>query len=238
MARYYSRWQSVEEKRNKRRAFIFGVLTIAALVFLFTIGLNVLTKFVGLISDLKKTSAPIEKTDTTPPPPPHIDTLPEATNNSKLTITGSSEPGSDVELFINGSKNESLAGNDGAFSFDIILANGSNTIYAQAKDSAGNESGKTPTYEVIYSKNPPKIDINSPNDGAKFYGTKQQQITISGKTAVDVSLTINDRIVAVQDDGSFSSSVFLNEGNNTFKIKVVDNAGNTAEKSITVSWSP
>ncbi len=238
MARYYSRWQSVEEKRNRRRAFIFGILTIAALVFLFTVGLNVLTKFVGLISDLKKTSTPIEKTDTTPPPPPRIDTLPEATNNSKITVTGSSEPGSSVELFVNGKKNESLAGNDGVFSFDIYLDSGSNNIYAVAKDSAGNESGKTLTYEVAYSKNPPKIDLTGPSDGAKFYGTKQQQITISGKTSAKASLTINDRIVAVQDDGSFTSSVNLNEGDNTFKIKVVDNAGNTAEKSISVNWSP
>ncbi|MCJ7805112.1 Ig-like domain-containing protein [Patescibacteria group bacterium] len=238
MARYYSRLASVEEKRNIRRAFIFGVLTIAAIVFLFTIGLNVLTKFVGVISDLRKTSTPIEKTDTTPPPPPRLDTLPDATNNSKIQITGSSEPGSTVELFVNGAKNESLAGNDGVFSFDIYLDNGSNNIYATAKDSAGNESGKTPTYEVIYSKNPPKIDISSPSDGAKFYGNKQQQITISGKTSPDSSVTINDRIVGLQDDGSFSSSVFLNDGDNTFKIKVQDKAGNTAEKSITVNYSP
>jgi len=238
MARYYSRLASVEEKRNIRRAFIFGILTIAAIVFLFTAGLNVLTKFVGVISDLRKTSTPIEKTDTTPPPPPRLDTLPEATNNIKLQVSGSSEPASTVELFLNGDKNESLAGNDGAFTFDLNLASGNNKIYAIAKDASGNESGKTPTYEIIFSKNPPKIDITSPHDGDKFYSSKQQQINITGKTSPDASITINDRIVATQDDGSFSSSVSLNEGDNTFKIKVQDKAGNTAEKSITVNWSP
>lgn len=237
MRKAYSRLVSIEERRNKRRAFLFGILTIAAIIFLFTSGLGVLSKFVGIITDLRKTSTPIEKTDTTPPPPPILDTLPEATNNQKIQATGTAEPGSTVELFLNGQKNESLAGSDGTFTFEITLSEGQNEIYSIAKDSAGNESNKTQTYEVIFSKNPPSLTIDNPSDGAKFYGSKQQQINITGKTDPKTSLTINDRIVAVSDDGRFSYPASLSEGNNTFKIKVQDKAGNTAEKSITVNYS-
>ena len=70
MKRNYSRLASVEERRNKKRAFGLAVLSIAALVFLVTFGLPTIVKFSSFIVDLSKTNKPIDKEDITPPRAP------------------------------------------------------------------------------------------------------------------------------------------------------------------------
>jgi hypothetical protein len=238
MRRNYSRLATIEERKNIRRTFLFGVLTIAFLIFLFTLGIPVLVKFTGFFTDLGKSQKPIDKTDTIPPAPPQIKTPADYTNKTSLDISGNTEAGATIKLFYNDETQEVLADRDGKFSFNFQLNKGENTISAIAKDTNGNESQKSPTYTIIFDNEPPKIEINSPADGAEFFGSKQRQLTIKGKTESEADLIINDRVVAVDDDGSFTFLTTLSEGENTFKIKATDKAGNTEETSLTVRFSP
>ncbi|MEJ2441808.1 MAG: hypothetical protein P8Y06_02730, partial [Patescibacteria group bacterium] len=75
-------------------------------------------------------------------------------------------------------------------------------------------------------------------EGKEFYGAKERQITIEGVTEEGVSLTINDRVVAVDEDGGFAFSTTLGEGENNFNIKSADKAGNQTEMDFKVSFTP
>ncbi len=234
----YSRYATLEERRNIRKAFLFVVSTIVLLVLLVTIGIPILAKFAAFVSDLKGGGTQTQKVDTTPPGPPHLNSLPDFTNKKSLSITGTSEPGATVVLSLNDQTQETLAGNDGNFSYTFDLNKGSNTISALSKDSSENKSQKTPTYTVVFNTEAPNLEITSPSDGTSFSGSKQRQVTISGKTSIGSSLTANDRLVKVNDDGTFSYTTTLSEGDNVLNFKATDQAGNTTEKSITLKFSP
>lgn len=211
---------------------------MVALAFLFTLGLPTLAKFAGFLTDLNKSGKPIEKSDTTPPAPPRINDLPDYTNQLSLSVTGTTEPAAVVKLFLNDKEEEVLADKDGNFSTKFDLKKGENTVSALATDSSGNQSQKSPVQKIIFDNEPPSITIDSPADGASFFGSKQKQLTIKGKTKVGAGLTINDRFADVDDSGNFTFTTTLSEGQNTFNLKATDKAGNTTEKSITVNFSP
>lgn len=238
MRRRYSRRAQTEEKKNIKRAVGFGFLTLALIVAFIFLGLPAVAKFAGFLTDLRKSGLPIDINDTTPPAPPVLSNLPEYTKKKSIEITGKTEAGATVILFLNDSEEEIVANNDGEFSYRYGVWKGENTISAKAKDSAGNESQETKIYKVIFDDQPPKLEINSPEDGREFYGSKERQINIEGVTEEGVSLTVNERIVAVDSDGSFTFLTTLEEGENTFTIKAEDRAGNSEEKTLTVRFSP
>lgn len=233
----YSRLASVEERKNKKKAAVFIVLTVAASIFIFFWGIPTLIKFASFVSDLTRGQKPIEKVDTTPPAPPQIDTLPDFTNQKTVTITGRSESGATVTFYLNGKEKQLLIDKNGTFSFDFNLIDGENSISAIAKDVAGNESQKTKVYKVVFDDTPPALEINKPNESDTFYGNSQRQIVIQGTTEAGAVVNINDRLVAVDAEGQFEYATSLNEGENKFNIKATDSAGNATEKSIVVTYS-
>lgn len=238
MRRHYSRLASVEEKRNIRSAFLYGLLTIGFLAFLLYFGLPTMARFAGFIGDIKKGERPVDKNDTTPPAPPRFTSLPEATNELTLDIEGEAEAGATITVFINDKTEEVLSNSEGKFSLDAKLNQGKNTISGKAVDSSGNEGQKSQVYTVIFDNEKPNLDISSPTDGANFYGSKQRQMTIKGKTEEGVSLTVNDRLISVLDDGSFSYPYPLGDGENILNFKAFDKAGNLTEENVTVNFTP
>jgi hypothetical protein len=233
----YSRLAQTEEKKNKRKAVIYIIFAMLVLLLLVTLGIPLIVKMTGIVSDIRQSDQPIEQEDTTPPAPPRLDPLPEATNSQRLEIKGSSEPGSTAILFLNNERVETLVNDKGEFTYTHTLRNGNNTISVQSKDAQGNESALTDDYEVVYDNEPPEVEIGSPSDGERFFGLKERQITIEGKTEPNAQVTINDKFVAVDADGTFAFATTLTEGDNEFKIKVSDNAGNITETSFKVSYS-
>lgn len=238
MARNYSRLASVEERKNVRSAFLFVILTIAAVALLFFVGIPLLGKFTAFVSDLGKSNKSISGTDTTPPAPPRFDTFPEFTNNTRVTISGNSEAGVTVKVAFNGKEQETLTDKDGNFSFDFPLNSDKNTFSAIAIDAAGNMSQRTKEYNITFDNKAPDLTIDKPSDGSQFFGSKQRQVSIEGSTEMGVELSINDRVVLVEDDGKFQFSTSLNDGANVFNIKSVDQAGNSTDKTLTLNFSP
>lgn len=238
MQRRYSRLSRSEEKRNIRRAYLFGFLTIALIFVFIFLGLPTVAKFAGFLTELRKSSEAPEVADTTPPAPPRLDPLPEATNNLGVEIKGSTEPGASVVLFLNNKKEEVLANRDGEFSYSFSLISGDNSISAVARDTSGNESQETKTYKITFDNEPPSLEISVPDAGSEFYGSKQRQIIIKGITEGGAKLNVNERLVVVEADGSFSYLVSLTEGENQFTIKASDKAGNAKEQSLTLHFTP
>ena len=237
MRRNYSRLARVEEGKNMRMAYAFGIGAIIIIVLLAIFGIPVATKIAGYVFDMKK-SPSIVSQDTTPPGPPFIKTLPEATNNNILKIEGSSEPETTVEIFVNDEKTEVPADGNGNFETKVTLIKGSNTIYAKARDEAENESAKSRQYTVYFSKDKPKLEVARPNQGDSYYGDKQRQLSIEGATCPECSVTVNGRIGLVDDEGNFKLAYSLNDGNNDLNIITTDKSGNTEETTISVNFTP
>lgn len=237
MRRFYSRLATVEERKNVRSAFILILLTVTAIVGLIMFGLPTVAKFASFVADLRKGNQPVDRNDATPPAPPTFNQLPEATNKQKIDISGNSESGTTITLLINNNPQEVVVDSTGTFRFSADLNKGQNTLWASAKDKAGNESQKSKVITILFDNEAPNLDISEPNDGQQFNGAKERQITIKGKTEPASTLTINDRLVKVEDDGSFIFATTLNEGDNSFNFKAVDTAGNNSEKTLTVHFS-
>lgn len=221
-----------------RTAVVLGGLTVILIGGIFVFGLPTVAKFAAFLTDLRKSGEPVEINDTTPPAPPRLDTLPEATNKTRIEVSGESEPGATVILSFNEDPQEVLADSEGSFRFTFELNDGPNTLIASAKDPSGNESQKTEGVTIIFDDEEPSLSINSPSEGASFFGSKQRQVVVEGTTDSEASLSINDRFVLVEEDGSFAFATTLSEGENTFNLKAQDKAGNQTEKSLKVNFAP
>jgi hypothetical protein len=234
----YSRLQSLEEKKNIRKAALFIGLTIVTFALLIFVGIPLFGRLASFVSDLKNGGKAASKTDITPPAPPSFSYFSKFTNQENLAISGNTESGATVKLTFNGKDSDALANKDGAFTFDLILIDGLNTFTAVAIDESGNISQKTQGYQVSYDNKPPELSVSSPTDGASFFGSNQRQVTIQGETEPASQVVINDRIISVEDNGSFQYTTTLNEGSNQFIVKSNDQAGNLTEKTISLNFAP
>jgi hypothetical protein len=234
----YSRLQSVEEKRNLKSTIVFGVLTIAVIVFLGFVGVPLLGKVTLFVSNLHGSSKAVTKTDVTPPAPPRFNNFPAFTNQQNITVTGTAEPGATVKLSFGGGSQQILADKDGNFSFNLQLVGGDNNFSAVAVDPSGNQGQQSQTYDITFDNKPPSLAVTSPSDGTSFYGSSQRQVTIQGTTDTGSQITINDRIVSVDDSGNFQYTTTLNDGANPFVVKSTDQAGNMTEKDMTLNFNP
>jgi len=235
MAYRSSRLKRVEETKAIRSTGFYIALTVGFIALLLFFGVPLLSKFSSFLVNLAGKEA--ENPDNSPPPPPPaISTLSEFTKEEKLKLTGFTRPGLTVLIFFNDEKFEVLADAEGEFTYLFDLSPGINKVYAKVQDNSGRESTSTQTYNVTFDKEPPKLEIISPENGKQFLGLQQKQITIEGQTEPNVYININDRVVIVKSDGKFNFQTNLNDGENIFKIKATDRAGNETELEFKVSF--
>jgi hypothetical protein len=96
--------------------------------------------------------------DTTPPAPPSLNPLLPLTRNSPVTVSGSTEPGAKVEIFVNSTVQGSVKADEkGDFSYKISLTEGNNAISAVATDATGNASASSTVVNVFLDTKPPRI---------------------------------------------------------------------------------
>lgn len=213
------------------------VLTVVVIVLLIIYGIPLVGKVSSFVSGLKNNGS-ISTKDITPPAPPNFNSYPDFTNQDRLTISGTAEPGAFVKLTFNSKTEETIVDKDGNFVFQSQnLVEGENTFSAVTKDTSGNLSQTNGPRVVSYDIKPPDLNINSPQDGNTFYGNTQRQINIQGQSEASSSVTINDRVVSLDNSGNFQYPVTLNAGANLYSIKAIDQAGNTTQKDITINFS-
>jgi hypothetical protein len=148
------------------------------------------------------------------------------------------EEGATIIIYYNDNEESVVSDKEGLFTLNINLNKGENRISAIAKDLSGNESQKSDEITIVFDDEAPKLDITSPENNKEFFGSKQRQIIIEGNTEEGSSVTINERFVTVEEDGTFSFATTLTEGDNNFNIKASDIAGNSTETSLTFKFSP
>ena len=235
----YSLLSKKEEKRNLRRAALFTFLTLFLIFAAIFWGIPALIKMAVFFGNIRGSSQPVEVKDNLPPQVPLLNALPEATNQTEIEVTGLTEAGASVKIFLTGQEvKEVLTDNEGNFSSGKLnLTLGQNEIYALAVDKAGNQSVASNKISVWYDNEAPSLEISQPEDGQTISDEKAK-VDIIGKTEEDVELRINDHLVILEKEGNFKYSLGLNVGENQILIIAIDKAGNQTEKTLTVTYSP
>jgi len=230
---YHSRLQKLEEKQNIRKATLISLGTVLLIVATLVLGIPLLIRLAGFLGELKSTDRPIDKNDTIPPVPPQISLPFDATNSAQLAITGNSEPGATVFLTLNGnSAGDVVVSDNGTFSLPAItLADGDNSLTATAVDQAGNKSVSATQFSLYYSNKAPDLQVDSPTDHQQISGNA---VEVKGKSTPGVRITVNGRQTIVAADGSFSTNLNLNPGENPLVVIAADKLGNQTRKELTV----
>lgn len=202
------------------------------------VGVGSIAKLAIFVGDFREPAQSVSN-DKTPPGPPRMnnwDSLPKYTKVDQLDVSGFAEAESKIKIYNNDSATgEASVGDNSQFSTRIILSKGENYVYATATDASGNEGDRSVAGITRYDPDPPVVEIESPQDNEQVY---EKNLTIKGKTEIGAGIAIGDRIGIVSDDGSFTIKYTLNEGSNPITLTSVDQAGNQAEKSITVVFTP
>jgi len=232
--RLISRLTKKEKAKNIRRTVTFGFLSLILILAILYFGLPALVKLSIFLGNIRSSSLVPETEDKIPPAIPEIFPPTEATSSSRIKLVGFAEPGSKIEIFINGvSRKTVVADSDGNFSFDNLdITEGENEIYATSTDKAGNTSQPSKKTVIILDKTPPQLNIFQPDDKTTFYGKKT--VEIKGETEEEAAVTVNGYLAIMETGGKFSYSLNLSTGENKIKIITTDKAGNQTEKELTV----
>lgn len=234
----YSRKKIVEEKNNVKKAILFSLASVLVLALLIIFGIPAITNLLGMLTDIKQSNTPAQIEDKTPPITPRFNPIDKYTNKNEIEITGRTEPGATVFISFNDKTSEILANSEGSFRNTLMLSDGENSLYAFAKDTSGNQSNNSDTLFIVFDNTPPQIEILKPSNNTEFVGPKERQLTIEGKSEENSKVTINGRHVFVENDGTFSYTISLSEGENKFTAKSEDEAGNSNEKEFVVKFTP
>jgi hypothetical protein len=176
--------------------------------------------------------------DTTPPAPPAIESPAEGSTNATGTVTlsGTAEPGSVVEVFEGAtSLGTATTTSGGVWSRTLTsVADGSHAYTATARDAAGNTSGVSNARTVVVDTTAPNTVLTTGPLGAT--SSASASFTFA---ADDPSATFDCRL----DGGVWApcsspwSYAGLAEGTHTFDVRATDPAGNTDPTQATRTWT-
>jgi hypothetical protein len=178
-----------------------------------------------------------EENDVIPPQKPVFSALPEATNSAQVKISGFTEAGAEVTLWLNENNAETVKADEtGGFDFNPTLTKGNNELYARAKDESGNESVSN-TEKIVYDDEPLKIALDKPTPGQTFYGSTEQNMEIAGSVnKPDARIYINGSYISADSEGVFNQRLKLTEGENKITISSRDKAGYEDQTELTVTY--
>lgn len=155
------------------------------------------------------------------------------TAEEALTVTGTSPAdGAELQLF-NG---EELVGTttveNQQFSLPITLQAGDNALSVQALVD-GKLTDRSAPVHVILDQAAPVLEVTAPVDGTR---TNAGDLRVTGTVHDDYlhTLTINGAEVQVEEDGSFSHRLLIEEGQNQITVTARDLAGNETSVTRTV----
>ena len=240
----YSPRETISQKKVKAYRRIFYVIIAIAVISIFLF-IN-LDKVVEQLTGFDENSSPESTTEATITQTeenllwtPKIDPLPSVTNQKKINVVGNAFQGVQVELIFNG---DSISIDDldeeKKFEFtDLNLQSGENTVQVRALEKDGEKSELSDEVTVILDLKPPTLEITAPISDEEF-GGEEQKISVTGSTEADTKVYINDHIVIVKADNTFTYQVTLKDGENTIIIKATDEAGNETVQEITVTFNP
>lgn len=225
--------EEILQKRLKKVLTLLVGIPIV-LILLFTFFAPAIGTFFGLLSKNRNKD---DNVAVIKPNPPVFASIPNATKEEKINVTGYAQPGMTVVLFVNGpEKGRTTVGSDGVFTFDNVdLNNGKNIIFAKSIDSSNNESDPSSTYTLQVDKQKPKLEITSPEDG-KEVRNLDGRIKISGKISEKGTVKINGKQAVVRPDLTFDFLLGVDQGDVKITIEATDEAGNSEIEVLNVKY--
>jgi hypothetical protein len=179
-------------------------------------------------------------------PAPSPGGVPERTNQLTITISGTGEPFTFVEL-VNGLESTTTSVNgDGLFSVEASLnPNSLNRIFVSSVDYTGQRGTANPI-EIIQDSQPPELHIDFPADGAEL---TNETVMIAGRVGdrltgfMGLTVEVNGEPaqvdVGIGPNGTFErSGVPLAMGENTIEAIATDELGNSLTRQITLTRTP
>ncbi len=217
---------------------VAGIIVVL-LVLVYYVGINGLT-YIGNFWTLFTGDRGTTQGDTTAPSPPTFSPLPSYTKVETIGITGFAEPASEITLFVNDNeagKTITEAGGTFGFASATLPVEGRNTVTATATDRAGNVSQKSVELIITLDKQPPEVELSSPQDGQNFSG-ESKQIKVEGKTEPGATVKVNETQATVLADGTFKTALTaVTPGEIKISIIVTDKAGNEKKVELKVTYS-
>ena len=211
-------------KSNNQKNVTYIILLVLLVIFLATVGVQMIIKaslFISGVSKPESTSSLDEKSYLLPP---ELFALPDATNSATLTINGRGTEDTDLHIYVNDEKIDTIGLTSEDFATEISLIKGENTITLETEDTENKKLKASEEYKVLYLANKPTLTIESPKDGDTI---STPETMIKGKTDQSVAIRINSSPAVVAVDGSFTYTARLREGENEITIEATDIAGNT-----------
>lgn len=244
MKRYRSSYKSyltrrIERKSRKRLffTFIIGLILLYSFFTWFFPALIGNLTFINKLKDQPKKIIPVSENTTLAPPVLNIPF--DATNSSAIVIRGYSTPEKQVELYLDDALADTIKVNtDGSFiSSKLYLNLGTSNIYGKTVDEQGVKSLSSKTIRILYSNEKPKLEISEPSDNQIINGG-DKKVKVSGKTPPDNVVAVNGIRVIVNNDGNFSQTIDINEGDNNIVISATNDTGNSTQISRKVTYKP
>lgn len=235
-----SRRSRTVDKQMKKQLILSGIGIVILLFLIFKYGIVVIQSIGNFSSSLQQPETSNSSTQNTPQAvlrPPQLDTIPQATKNPTITITGTaSDTGGSVQIYVNDNlaKTVSVSGDSSFTANNIPLSEGENDIKANYKKD-GKTSDFTQEYTIQYANDAPTLTISSPSDQQQFT-RGDQEITVTGKTDPDSSVTVNGFRAVVDNQGNFSYYLQLKDGDNQITVEADNPAGLSTKQQITVSY--
>ena len=231
---YSSRLARRQGKKIIRQSTMMIILAIlGAIIFIFVIMPQIIQLFFRIFGS---GDVNFIGNDTVPPQVPVLLTLVEATNQDTIESTGYGEAGSQVVIVRNGEETgKTDVNSEGQFSYTLELVDGDNAVNLYGVDETGNESS-TRTVLIIRDTEAPSLAFEALENGKQITLRSNQNLTIRGETEPGSQLTLNDRSVYVNSDGTFSTTYYLQEGDNVLRFVVTDEADNRTEREVTVNF--
>lgn len=248
--RYTAHVRKAEKKLARRRhpflATVIGsiVLGIAGSFFAQAVGVSLLAGIEDLGGSLVSSLPQNEDSDLiigeTPvvvSTAPILDTLPEFVKENSLTFEGrvpafALRPDSQISVSLNGKPLALLTiSPEGRFGgVPLQLNDGPNVIEAALLEG-GSEIAKT-SHTVVVDRSGPVLSIVRPTEAQTIVG---DEVIIEGKTEAAADVTVNDRAVRPNPDGTFTERLLAAPGPLNIVIVAKDKAGNETKAEILVT---
>jgi len=237
MAEFYKsrRDRKSDEEVTKKTVFL-GLVTVSAFLLVLTFGLPLLVRFSVFLGEVKDREIKDQTEKILPPLPPRLIIPFEATNSSIIKVGGVAEPKTTVELLKNDVSIGKVEVNDkGEFDFvGVILESGENVFASQATKEGKGSSELSRSVNVVYDNMAPELTMTNPTEENQKVDVSEFEV--GGKSEKGVSVTVNNRLAMVDDEGKFNIRLQLNAGKNDIEIIVRDLAGNETRKKIVITY--
>ncbi|MCU0859057.1 MAG: S8 family serine peptidase [Thermoplasmata archaeon] len=157
-----------------------------------------------------------------------VDPVDALTGDDVVTLSGRTEAGAMVTV----DGDPANVDADGSWSYDASLSEGANTLTVEAEDAVGNMASAE--VAIRLDTTAPTITISAPDDDATV---AEASVAFEGSVSEDAMVFVNG-VLAGDMVTSWSATVVLQEGANTVVVMALDEVGNMATVTQSVTYEP